>query len=136
MFMRAIAIMAPGMFLSQPPIATRPSMLWAQHAVSIESAMTSRETSEYFIPSVPIEMPSLTVIVPKSCGIPPELLTDSSALRASESRPALHGVMVLCALAIPMMGLPKSPSRKPTARSMARFGARCTPSVIALLLSL
>ena len=28
--------------------------------------MTSRETSEYFIPSVPIEMPSATVIVPNS----------------------------------------------------------------------
>ena len=33
--------------------------------------MTSRETSEYFMPSVPIEMPSLTVMVPKICGIAP-----------------------------------------------------------------
>ena len=66
MFSRAIAIIAPGMFLSQPPIASTPSMLCAPHAVSIESAMTSRETSEYFIPSVPIEMPSLTVMVPKT----------------------------------------------------------------------
>jgi hypothetical protein len=44
--------------------------------------------------------------------------------------------MVLCALAIPMIGLPKSPSPKPTARSIARLGARCTPSVMALLFSL
>ena len=43
---RAIAIMAPGMFLSQPPIASRPSMLWPFTTVSIESAITSRETSE------------------------------------------------------------------------------------------
>ena len=71
MFIRAIAIIAPGMFLSQPPTATTPSMLWAPQAVSIESAMTSRETSEYFIPSVPIEIPSLTVMVPKTCGIAP-----------------------------------------------------------------
>ena len=35
--------------------------------------MTSRETSEYFMPSVPIEMPSLTVMVPKVCGIAPAL---------------------------------------------------------------
>jgi hypothetical protein len=35
--------------------------------------MTSRETSEYFIPSVPIEMPSLTVMVPNICGIAPAL---------------------------------------------------------------
>ena len=71
MFIRAIAIMAPGMFLSQPPTATTPSMLSAPQAVSIESAITSRETSEYFMPSVPIEMPSLTVMVPKICGMAP-----------------------------------------------------------------
>jgi hypothetical protein len=110
-------------------------MLWAPQAVSIESAMTSRDTSEYFIPSVPIEMPSLTVMVPKICGIPPASRTAASALWASRSSPALQGVMVLCALAIPTMGLPKSPSPNPTARSMARFGARWTPSVMALLLS-
>ena len=46
MFSRAIAIIAPGMFLSQPPIASTPSMLWPLHTVSMESAMTSRETSE------------------------------------------------------------------------------------------
>ena len=74
MFIRAIAIMAPGMFLSQPPTATTPSMLCAPQAVSMESAMTSRDTSEYFIPSVPIEMPSLTVMVPKICGMPPAWL--------------------------------------------------------------
>src|SRR5271169_3072566 len=32
-----------------------------------------------------------------------------------------------------MIGLLKSLSRKPTARSIERFGARCTPSVISLL---
>ena len=63
--MRAIAIIAPGMFLSHPPTTRTPSMLCALHAVSIESAITSRDTREYFIPSVPIEMPSLTVMVPK-----------------------------------------------------------------------
>ena len=35
----------------------------------MESAITSRETSEYFMPSVPMEMPSLTVMVPKICGM-------------------------------------------------------------------
>ena len=62
---RAIAISAPGMFLSQPPTDSTPSMHWARHTVSIESAITSRLTSEHFIPCVPIEMPSLTVMVPK-----------------------------------------------------------------------
>ena len=41
-----MAIMQPGMFLSQPPIATSPSKPWAPTTVSIESAITSRDTSE------------------------------------------------------------------------------------------
>jgi len=69
--MRAIANMAPGIFLSQPPIASKPSILWALQAVSIESAITSRLTREYFIPSVPIDMPSLTVMVPNIWGMAP-----------------------------------------------------------------
>jgi hypothetical protein len=36
----------PGMFLSQPPIATTASNPSAPETVSIESAMTSRETIE------------------------------------------------------------------------------------------
>ena len=95
MFMRAIAIIAPGMFLSHPPTASRPSMHWALQAVSIESAITSRDTSEYFIPSVPIEMPSLTVIVPNIWGITPAALSAASARWASPSSPRLQGVMVL-----------------------------------------
>ena len=95
MFMRAIAIIAPGMFLSHPPTATRPSMHCALATVSIESAITSRDTSEYFIPSVPIEMPSLTVMVPNIWGITPAALRAASARRASPSRPRLQGVMVL-----------------------------------------
>ena len=61
---RASAISAPGMFLSQPPIASTPSCIWPRETVSIESAITSRDTSEHFMPSVPIEMPSEIVIVP------------------------------------------------------------------------
>ncbi len=57
--------------------------------------MTSRETSEYFIPSVPIEMPSLMVMVPKICGIVPAAQRASTARPANTFRPALHGVMVL-----------------------------------------
>ena len=41
---RARAIMQPGIFLSQPPMATRPSKPSAATTVSIESAITSRET--------------------------------------------------------------------------------------------
>ena len=70
-FMRAIAIMPPGMFLSQPPHTSTPSIAWPLTAVSIASAITSRETSEYFIASVPMPMPSVTVGTPNTCGIAP-----------------------------------------------------------------
>ena len=43
---RANAIAHAGMFLSQPPMATTPSNPCAPTTVSMESAMTSRETSE------------------------------------------------------------------------------------------
>src|SRR5437773_10574090 len=111
MFIRAIAIIAPGMFLSHPPTASTPSMHCALHTVSTESAITSRDTSEYFIPSVPIEIPSLTVIVPNSWGITPSVRSVASARRASTSSPRLHGVRVLYAFATPTIGLVKSPSR-------------------------
>jgi hypothetical protein len=43
---RAMAMAQSGMFLSQPPVATTPSKPSAATTVSIESAITSRETSE------------------------------------------------------------------------------------------
>ncbi len=68
-------IMPPGMFLSQPPITTTPSIHWPCTQVSTQSAITSRDTSEYFMPSVPIDMPSEMVGVPKICGLAPDALT-------------------------------------------------------------
>src|SRR5688572_32778158 len=44
--------------------------------------------------------------------------------------PALHGFIVEWPLATPTIGLSKSPSPKPTARSIARFGERATPWVM------
>ena len=80
------------MFLSQPPIATRPSSPSAPITTSIESAITSRDTSEYFMPSVPIEMPSETVMVLKIEALPPAPFTPSAAWRARTSMCTLHGV--------------------------------------------
>ncbi len=82
----------PGMFLSQPPIATKPSKPSPPMTVSIESAITSRDTSEYFMPSVPIEMPSDTVMVLKITALPPAAFAPSAACRASSSMCTLHGV--------------------------------------------
>src|SRR5688572_5849748 len=44
--------------------------------------------------------------------------------------PALQGFIVEWPLATPTIGFSKSPSPKPTARSIARFGERATPWVI------
>ena len=102
--------MPPGMFLSQPPTTSTPSIHWPCTQVSMQSAMTSRLTSEYFMPSVPMAMPSEMVGVPKICGLPPASEMPCTAASASFCRPLLHGVMVLWPLATPTMGLPKSVS--------------------------
>ena len=130
---RARAIKQPGIFLSQPPIATTPSKRWALATSSIESAITSRLGNENFIPSVPIEIPSLTVTVPKICGTPPATRTPSRTFSASRLICELQGVISAHVLAMPTSGLSKSSSVKPTARNIARFGARTSPSVIILL---
>ena len=109
-----MAMSAPGMFLSQPPMATKPSMPSQPTTVSMESAMTSRETSEYFIPSVPIEMPSEMVMVLKIMALPPAALAPASASRASWSMCMLHGVTMLQVEAMPIIGLEKSSGLKPT----------------------
>ncbi len=74
-----MAITQPGMFLSQPPMATTAVEPSPPTTVSIESAMTSRETREYFIPSVPIEMPSEMVIVLKIIALPPASFAPAAA---------------------------------------------------------
>ncbi len=126
--MRAIAIMQPGIFLSHPPIATYPSMPSQPTTVSIESAITSRETKENFIPSVPIEIPSEIVIVLNIIDLPPALSAPSEACRASWSICILHGVTILHVEAIPTIGLLKSSFLNPTGYSMALLGALSGPS--------
>src|SRR5258708_10747149 len=103
-----MAMSDPGIFLSHPPMATNPSMPSHPTTVSIESAMTSRDTSEYFIPSVPIEMPSETVMVSKMMALPPTAFAPASASRANWSICMLHGVTMLQVEAMPITGLEKS----------------------------
>src|SRR6266508_4143345 len=134
--MRAIAITLPGMFLSQPPTQITPSISWPFTAVSIASAITSRETSEYFIPSVPMPIPSVTVGKPNACGIAPAAFTAARTRSTRGWMPALQGFMVEWPFATPTIALSKSPSPKPTARSIARLGERASPWVMVLLLQL
>ena len=62
-----------GIFLSPTGFNRNHAIKSWQPTVSIESAMTSRETNEYFMPSVPIEMPSEIVIVLNTTPLPPSL---------------------------------------------------------------
>ena len=71
MFSRASAITPPGIVLSQPTRTIRPSKPLPRVTSSIESAITSRLTSEVLIPSVPIVMPSEIETVLNSIGVPP-----------------------------------------------------------------
>ena len=131
---RAMAMSAPGIFLSHPPTQMTASILAPRQTASMESAITSRLTSEHFIPSVPMDIPSLIVIVPNICGMPSDRFISALATSANFPRPALQGVTSLCPFAMPIIGFLKSLSLKPTARSMARLGERLSPWVMARLL--
>ena len=130
---RAAAISIPGSDLSQPAKVTRPSNRSACIIVSTESAMTSRLTSEARIPSWPMEIPSDTAMVTNSRGKPPASRTPSLARLARRSSGMLHGVTSFHDEATPICGLSQSSSVIPTARSMARAGARVGPSVTSKL---
>jgi hypothetical protein len=54
--------------LSQPAIANMPPINGPLQAVSME-CVASHETSEYFMPGAPMEIPPDIVMVPNICGI-------------------------------------------------------------------
>jgi hypothetical protein len=101
---RASAITQPGLVLSQPESAITPSNRWPRATSSIESAITSRLTSDVFIPSVPIVIPSETAIVLNSIGVPPAASTPALTRSASRRRWKLHGITSVQVLAMPMIG--------------------------------
>ncbi len=119
--------------MSHPASSTEPSSRSACITVSTLSAITSRLTREKCIPSCPIAMPSLTLIVPNSSGYPPAACTPSLLALARRSRDRLHGVISFHELATPICGLAKSSSPMPTARSMPRAAVFSSPSVTSRL---
>ena len=127
---RASAIVVPGIVLSQPDSATTASNRWPRVTNSIESAITSRLTSDAFMPSVPIEIPSDTATVLNSIGVPPAARTPSLTFADSRRRWKLHGITSIQVLATPTSGLARSASVRPMALNMARAGARSGPSVM------
>ena len=85
------------------------------------------------MPSWPMEMPSDTAIVMNSSGNPPAARTPTLARLASRSSGMLQGVTSFQLLATPTWGFVQSSSVIPTARSMARAGARSYPDVTSRL---
>ncbi len=79
-------MIAPGMVLSQPTNATIPSKRYPCPINSIESAITSRLTSEAFMPCVPMVTASLMATVLNSIGVPPAARTPSFTFCASARR--------------------------------------------------
>ena len=71
----AAAIKSPGTFLSQFGTITRASNWWARAIHSVESAIRSLVTREYFMPICPIAMPSHTAIAGNTTGTPPACAT-------------------------------------------------------------
>ena len=108
---------------------TTPSISWPRMTSSIESATTSRLTSEVFIPSVPIVTPSLIAIVLNSMGVPPAARMPALTTSARWRWLMLQGIVSIQVVATPTIGLARSSSVKPMALSIARAPARSGPSV-------
>ena len=107
--------------------------MWPRATSSIESAITSRDTSEARMPSVPIETPSETAIVLNSIGVPPASRMPRLTCWASARWFRLHGIVSIQLVATPTSGRARSSSVKPVPFSIARAGARSGPSVRAAL---
>ena len=125
---RPSAMAIAGMVLSQPAITTRASNMWPRATSSTESAMTSRLTSEVFMPSVPVVMPSLMATVLTSSGVPPAARMPSITLAASSRWFQLQGMVPIQQWATPTCGRFRSSSLKPMAFIMPRATARSGPS--------
>ncbi len=130
---RAIAITIAGIVLSHPEMPTKPSRRWPRTTSSTESAIVSRLTSEAFIPSVPIEMPSVTLIELNSIGVPPAARIPSFTFSASFRWFQLQGVISIQQWATPTSGRLRSSSVKPIALKYERAAARSGPSTSARL---
>ena len=83
---------------------------WPRPTSSIESAITSRLTSEVFIPLVPIVIPSEIAIVLSSIGVPPAARTPSLTFAASARRWKLQGIVSIQVEATPTIGLASASS--------------------------
>jgi hypothetical protein len=82
---------------------------------STVSAMASREASDERIPSCPMAMPSVTVIVVNSRGVPPPFLTPCLTACACRLSAMLQGAASFQQVATPTQGWWISSSEMPMA---------------------
>ncbi len=129
MFRRNAAMSMPGVILSQFEMQTSASAQCAFTMYSTESAMRSRDGSEYSMPPWPIAMPSSTAIVLNSRAIPPAAWIASETIRPTGARCVWPGTNSVKLFATAMSGLPKSAASTPAARSSARAPAMLRPCV-------
>src|SRR5215470_16669556 len=125
---RTIPIITPGKVLSQPPKPIRASYASPCTTASIESAISSRDNSENFMPSWFMLMPSETEIVVNSRGVPPASATPSLAASTWKPWVMLHGVCSPFIETTPIIGFWIAASSSPIARMKARCGVRASPS--------
>src|SRR5699024_4328388 len=116
MFRRSAALSMPGVILSQLEMHTRASAVCALTMYSTESAMISRDGSEYSIPAWPIAIPSSTAMVWNSRATPPAAAICSATISPTFFRCTWPGTNWVYELAMAMIGLPKSESVIPVAR--------------------
>ena len=88
----------------------------------MESAISSRDTSENFMPSWFMLMPSETEMVVNSRGVPPASAMPALAASTWKSCVMLQGVCSPFMLTTPIMGLASASSSSPIARMKARCG--------------
>lgn len=97
---------------------------------STECAITSRLTSDAFIPACPIAMPSVTEIVVNSRAVPPADPTPALAASAWRRSAMLHGAASFQVETTPTNGYPICRGVSPIACRKARCGARAAPTVV------
>ena len=130
MFRRSAAMSIPGMILSQLGTSTSASKGCAMTMTSIESAISSRLASEYFMPGWFIARPSQAPMTPNSSGVPPAMRTPALTASTMSRRWVWPGTISFQELAMPTSGAPISSSVRPTAFIRERCGAFSIPFFI------
>ncbi len=94
---------------------------------SVESAIKSLVTKEYFMPIWPMAMPSHTAMAGNTTGVPPAMATPSFTASTILSKFMWPGTISLKELTMPTMGFFISSSVMPKALNNERCGACCIP---------